>query len=72
MNVGQMHIAVNQGVQKIASSQVDLLLPEEIDLELNKAQMKFIKTKLSGIYVLKNEVFIDKRGFFLETFRNQF
>ena len=47
MNVGQMHIAVNQGVQKVASSQVDLLLPEEIDLELNKAQMKFIKTRYS-------------------------
>ena len=47
MNIGQMHIAVNQGVQKIASNQVDLLLPQEIDFELNKAQDKFIKTRYS-------------------------
>ena len=45
MNVAQMHIAVNQGVQKIASSQVDVLLPEEIDFELNKAQDRFIKAR---------------------------
>ena len=47
MNVAAMHRAVNQGVQKIASQQVDLLLPQEIDLELNKSQMKFIKTRYS-------------------------
>tara|TARA_B100000965_G_scaffold403188_1_gene430736 strand:+ start:249 stop:782 length:534 start_codon:yes stop_codon:yes gene_type:complete len=33
--------------------------------------MKFIKTNLSGLYVLENEVFKDKRGFFLETFRSE-
>ena len=43
MNVAQMHIAVNLGVQKIASHQVDNLLPQEIDFELNKAQDKFVK-----------------------------
>ena len=32
--------------------------------------MKFIKTKLSGLYLLENQVFKDKRGFFLETFRS--
>jgi|TARA_R110000824_G_scaffold154479_2_gene326622 hypothetical protein len=43
MTVPEMHISINQGVQKIASSQVDNLLPQEIDLELNKAQDKFVK-----------------------------
>ena len=45
MNVAEMHIAVNQGVQKIASHQVDVLLPQEIDFELNKAQDKFVKNR---------------------------
>ena len=40
-----MHIAVQQGVDKINSLQADMLLPEEIDLELNKAQSKFINLK---------------------------
>ena len=45
MNVQEMHLAIQQGVDKINSLQADMLLPEEIDLELNKAQMKFISTK---------------------------
>ena len=45
MNVTQMHLAIEQGVDKINSLQADLLLPEEIDLELNKAQSKFINLK---------------------------
>ena len=45
MNVTDMHISVNHGVQKIASHQVDVLLPAEIDHELNKAQMNFIKQR---------------------------
>ena len=45
MNVQEMHIAVQQGVDKINSLQADLLLPEEIDLELTKAQSKFINLK---------------------------
>ena len=40
-----MHLAVQQGVDKINSLQADMLLPEEIDLELNKAQSKFINLK---------------------------
>ena len=40
-----MHIAVNLGVQKIASYQVDVLLPEEVDHELNLAMTRFIKQK---------------------------
>lgn len=45
MTVNEMHIAVNLGVQKIASFQVDNLLPEEIDHELNLAMMRFIKQR---------------------------
>ena len=40
-----MHIAVNQGVQKIASFQADTLLPEEIDHELNFAVRRFISQR---------------------------
>jgi len=43
-----MHIAVNLGVQKIGSFQVDNLLPEEIDHELNLAQRRFIKQRYSS------------------------
>ena len=44
-----MHIAVNLGVQKIGSFQVDNLLPEEIDHELNLAQRRFIKQRYSPL-----------------------
>ena len=45
MNVLEMHLAIQQGVDKINSLQADMLLPEEIDIELNKSQMKFINLK---------------------------
>jgi len=45
MTVNEMHIAIQQGVDKINSLQADMLLPEEIDIELNKSQMKFIQNK---------------------------
>ena len=45
MNVAFMHTAIQQGVDKINSLQADMLLPEEIDIELNKSQMRFINTK---------------------------
>jgi len=45
VTINEMHIAVNLGVQKIASYQVDVLLPEEIDHELNLAMTRFIKQK---------------------------
>jgi len=44
-----MHIAVNLGVQKLGSFQVDNLLPEEIDHELNMAQRRFIKQRYSAL-----------------------
>ena len=45
MNVQEMHLAIQQGVDKINSLQADMLLREEIDIELNKSQMRFINTK---------------------------
>jgi hypothetical protein len=45
MNVTEMHLAIQQGVDKINSLQADLLLSQEIDIELNKSQMRFINTK---------------------------
>lgn len=45
MTVNEMHIAVNLGVQKIASFQADILLPQEIDFELNIAMMRFVKQR---------------------------
>lgn len=45
MNVTEMHIAVQQGVDKIHSLQADSLLSEEIDIELNKAMFRFVNLK---------------------------
>ena len=45
MNVQQMHLAIQQGVDKINSLQADMLLSEEIDMELNKSLIRFINTK---------------------------
>lgn len=45
MTIQEMHIAVNLGVQKIASFQADSLLPEEIDYELNTAMRRFISQR---------------------------
>jgi len=45
MNVQEMHLAIQQGVDKINSLQADLLLSEEIDIELNKSMIRFINTK---------------------------
>lgn len=48
MTVNEMHIAVNLGVQKIASFQADILLPQELDFELNIAMMRFIKQRYNA------------------------
>ena len=45
MNVVQMHIAIQQGVDKINSLQADMLLSEEIDIELNKSMSRFLNLK---------------------------
>jgi len=49
VTIQEMHIAVNLGVQKLGSFQVDNLLPEEIDHELNMAQRRFIKQRYSAL-----------------------
>lgn len=40
-----MILQINLGVQKVASFQVDILLPEEALIELNKSQLAFIKQR---------------------------
>ena len=40
-----MHLAIQQGVDKINSLQADMLLPEEIGIELNKSMSRFLNTK---------------------------
>ena len=45
MNVTEMHLAIQQGVDKINSLQADMLLPEELDIELNKSMSRFLNTK---------------------------
>lgn len=49
MTINEMHIAVNLGVQKIASFQMDNFLPQEIDFELNTAMDRFIKQRYSTL-----------------------
>ena len=48
MNINEMHISVQHGVDKLNSMQSDLLLPEEIDLELNKNIERFINQKFGA------------------------
>ena len=43
MNVNEMHLAIQQGVDKINSLQADMLLPEEIDIEVNKSMSRFLE-----------------------------
>lgn len=47
MTVQEMHQAVDQGLQKVASSVYDYFLPEEVDFWLNRAQERYIKHRLS-------------------------
>ena len=57
MTVNEMHIAVNLGVQKLASFQADVLLPEEVDYELNLAMMRFIKQRYNTSSNVKGKGF---------------
>lgn len=45
MTVLEMHHAVEQGLQKVASNSFDTFLPEEIDFALNKMQERFVKQR---------------------------
>lgn len=49
MTVQEMHHAVDQGLQKVASSVYDYFLPEEVDHWLNRAQERYIKHRLSVV-----------------------
>ena len=45
MTVQEMHHAVEQGLQKVASNSFDTFLPEELDFALNKMQERFVKQR---------------------------
>tara|TARA_B110000858_G_scaffold156504_1_gene178921 strand:- start:15102 stop:16037 length:936 start_codon:yes stop_codon:yes gene_type:complete len=45
MTIGEMHISVQQGIQKISSHQVDIFLPQEMDLAINKNIEKFVSQR---------------------------
>ena len=49
MNIRQMHIGVNLGVQKIASNLNDDLLPQEIDYFLNESIDDYIKNQYTNL-----------------------
>jgi hypothetical protein len=49
MTVQEMHYAVDQALQKVASSVYDYFLPGEVDFWLNRAQERFIKQRLGKI-----------------------
>lgn len=53
MTVQEMHYAVDQGLQKVASSVYDYFLPEEVDFWLNRAQDRYIKHRLSPVADVK-------------------
>jgi hypothetical protein len=48
MNVLEMHIALRQTVDRVNSLRNDQLRTEEIDLELNRAMMRFINQRYGG------------------------
>lgn len=45
MTIQEMHIGVQQGIQKISSHQVDIFLPQEMDLAINKNIHKFVSQR---------------------------
>ena len=45
MNVLNMHIALQQAVDRMNSERADMLQPEERDIELNKAMLQFINQR---------------------------
>jgi hypothetical protein len=49
MTVQEMHYALDQGLQKVASSVYDYFLPEETDFWLNRAQERYIKQRLHPV-----------------------
>lgn len=49
MTVAEMHRAIDQGLQRVASSVYDYYLPEEIDFWLNRAQERYVKQRLHPI-----------------------
>lgn len=60
MTIKQMHIELNQSLQKIASNTTRKFLSEELDWVLNKMQIRFIQSKLRPDPKVKGKVSIDQ------------
>ena len=54
----ELHIEVLQGLQKVDGFQQDMFLPEELDLQLNKQQGRFIE-KLTNKEFQDRQIFLD-------------
>ncbi len=60
MLVKEMHLAVEQGLQKNASNQYDSFTPDEIDLALNIGQQRYIKRRVDKV-LRPDQAFIDSQ-----------
>ena len=57
MTISDMHLSINQGLQKIASYQVDVFLPQELDLEINKNIARFVAQRYAKHSNIKQQGF---------------
>lgn len=45
MTIAEMHVAIQQGLQRMGSYDFSDMLPEEIDLQINRMQERFVKQR---------------------------
>jgi len=57
MTISEMHLAINQGLQKIGSGQVDIFLPQELDIEINKNIARFVAQRYGKHSNIKQQGF---------------
>jgi len=57
MTINEMHQAINQGLQKISSMQVDIFLVQEIDIEINKNIARFVAQRYGKHSNIKQQGF---------------
>lgn len=63
MTIQQMHIELNQSLQKIAANTTRKFLSEELDWVLNKIQTRFIQKKLRPDPRVKGKVSVDQMDY---------
>ena len=57
MTINEMHLAINQGLQKISSMQVDIFLPQELDIVINKNIARFVAQRYGKHSNIKQQGF---------------